>query len=104
MSLQGAIEEKIRAAFAPIHLEVVNESHKHNVPRDSETHFKVLVVSELFEGKKIMEQHRMVNNVLEEEFTNGLHALALSTKTPAKWNASSGVLHESPPCLGGSKA
>ena len=65
MSLQGAIEEKIRAAFAPIHLEVVNESHKHNVPRDSETHFKVLVVSELFEGKKIMEQHRMVNNVLE---------------------------------------
>ena len=34
----------------PSHLEVINESHMHNVPRSSETHFKVVVVAEAFEG------------------------------------------------------
>ena len=36
----AAVSRKIAAAFGPAHMEVVNESHMHNVPRGSETHFK----------------------------------------------------------------
>lgn len=50
----GPIEQAITSALIeklqPIHLEVVNESYMHNVPKGSETHFKVLVVSNKFES------------------------------------------------------
>lgn len=50
----GPIEQAIRDAITeqlePVHYEVVNESYMHNVPKDSETHFKVLVVSSKFES------------------------------------------------------
>jgi BolA protein len=39
--VQIEMERKLRQAFEPTHLEVVNESYKHCVPKDSETHFKV---------------------------------------------------------------
>lgn len=48
--IEKAITEAITAKLEPIHLEVVNESYMHNVPKDAETHFKVLVVSAKFES------------------------------------------------------
>ena len=48
MSIETQITEKISDAIQPIHLEVINESHMHNVPKDSESHFKLLVVAEAF--------------------------------------------------------
>lgn len=52
--MKGPIAKAISAAlnehFQPIHLEVINESYMHNVPKDSETHFKVLVVSDKFKN------------------------------------------------------
>lgn len=48
--IEQAINEAIRTKLEPIHLEVVNESYMHNVPKGAETHFKVLVVSEKFES------------------------------------------------------
>ena len=45
MSMQERIDQKLREGFAPVLLEVENESHGHNVPRGSETHFRVLLVS-----------------------------------------------------------
>ena len=42
--LEGLMGEK------SIHLEIVNESYKHNVAKDSESHFNVLVVTDAFEG------------------------------------------------------
>ena len=52
--LQEAITAKITEAFTPEDLKIMNESHMHNVPSNSETHFKVVVVSEAFEGKKLL--------------------------------------------------
>lgn len=43
-----AIKDKLMKAFEPTHLEIINESYKHNVPKGAETHFKVLVVTEKF--------------------------------------------------------
>lgn len=59
-------------------VEVVDESYKHNVPRGTESHFKVTIVSEAFEGVKLLDRHRAVNTALEAEFEAGLHALSIS--------------------------
>ncbi len=103
MSVQETIESRIREAVAPLHLEVVNESGMHSVPEGSESHFKVVVVSDRFVGAKPIERHRMINAALKAQFESGLHALALHAWTPEEWFAKGGMAPASPPCLGGSK-
>lgn len=50
-----------------------------------ESHFKVKIVSSKFEGKRLVERHKMVYKILDEELNvKGLHALQLVTKTPAE--------------------
>lgn len=51
MNRQQTIEQKLQEALTPVYLEVVNETHMHNVPEDNESHYKVIAVSGLFEGK-----------------------------------------------------
>ena len=63
--------------FQPSHLEVINESNMHNVPKGSETHFKVVVVSDSFEGLSLVKRHRAVNEVLAQELQSGVHALSI---------------------------
>lgn len=104
MQIQNTIEQKLSEQFAPLHLEVVNESHMHNVPEGSESHFRVVLVSEGFEGRPLVQRHRAVNGVLAEELQGQVHALALHTMTPEEWFAKGGQAPESPPCLGGGKA
>jgi len=101
--VQQQIEEKLREKLAPEVLEVVNESSQHSVPAGSETHFKVTVVSRAFEGVSLVERHRLVYAALGDEMRNGLHALAITSRSPAEWDRSN-VVASSPPCLGGSKA
>lgn len=101
---RDTIEEKLIATFSPLHLEVVDESHTHNVPEGAESHFKVTLVAEQFSGKTLINRHRLVNAELKSEFDQGLHALALHTMTPEEWFAKGGESPESPQCLGGSKA
>lgn len=50
MTMQQQIEAKLAAALSPSHLEVINESYMHRVAPGSESHFKVVVVSQAFEG------------------------------------------------------
>ena len=104
MSTQATIEKKITHSLSPMHLEVVNESHMHNVAPGSESHFKVTVVSEEFEGKMLVNRHRMVNELLAQELKGPVHALALHTMTPGEWFETGGESPDSPPCLGGSAA
>ena len=103
MEVRRRIEDKLAAEFAPRVLEVVNESGMHSVPRGSETHFKVVVVSAAFEGKSLVERHRLVYQALDEELRGGVHALAITSRTPEEWARRESV-EPSPPCLGGSKA
>ena len=102
MNVADTIRQKIEAGLRPVHLEVDNESHMHSVPKGSETHFKVLVVSETFAGMGPVDRHRAVNALLAAEFASGLHALSLRTITPEQWSREGGTF-ESPKCLGGSK-
>ncbi|AUH01700.1 transcriptional regulator BolA [Pectobacteriaceae bacterium CE70] len=94
------IEAKLRSSFAPEHLEVINESYRHNVPAGSESHFKVVVVSEHFSGEKVISRHRAIYGVLAEELADSVHALALHTYTPKEWNDLKNAVPSSPPCGG----
>ena len=101
MSIQSRIEEKLGEGLAPLHLEVINESDQHNVPPGSESHFKVVVVSDAFEGKRLVAQHRLVYGLLGEELESQVHALALHTYTEAAWRERNAAAPGSPQCLGG---
>ena len=103
MSVQSDIEAKLTNNLQPAHLEVINESSNHNVPPGSESHFKVVIVTDAFEGKMLVARHRMINEILAEELQRKIHALALHTYTPAEWQELSGNAPASPPCLGGGK-
>ena len=49
-------------------------------------HWQVIIVSSSFEGKGLLEQHRIVNEALKEPLADQrIHALALKTFSPAQW-------------------
>ncbi len=104
MTVQQSIESKIKASLSPAHLEVVNESHMHSVPPGSESHFKVVVVSDAFEGVPLLRRHQTINEILADELSEAVHALSMQTLTQSEWVARNGQTMNSPPCLGGSKA
>ena len=85
-------------------LEVVNESHQHNVPPGSESHFKVVMVATGFEGQRKVARHQQVYAVLSEQISGPVHALALHTYTEKEWQQRHGQVPMSPPCLGGSQS
>ena len=85
MSLRESLQEQITARldsrFELQHLEVINESGGHNVPSGSETHFKVVLVTPEFEGLRLLQRHRLVNETLAQQLAGGVHALAVHTYT-----------------------
>ena len=103
MNVQTTIENKLAEGIHALHLEVVNESNNHNVPPGSESHFKVVLVSNDFEGQSLVARHRLINKLLAQELSNQIHALALHTYTESEWRARHGEAPLSPPCRGGAK-
>ena len=98
---ESIIIKKLEEAFSPDHLQVINESASHNVPKGSESHFKVILVSQEFEGKTAVKRHQLVYSVLAHELQSGVHALALHTYLPVEWKKQDSV-PSSPNCMGGS--
>lgn len=94
---ETTIREKLEAALVPSHLEVINESHMHKGPPGRETHFRVVVVSPKFAAQSPVARHKLVYATLGEELRAGLHALAITSRTPEEWAASNDV-PASPPC------
>jgi stress-induced morphogen len=101
--LETRLRSKIEAAFAPLHMELVNESHSHSVPKNSETHFKLVLVSARFEGLSRIARQRLVHEAVADELRAGVHALTQRTLTPTEWNSGAASGFESPECHGGSK-
>ncbi|WP_162045706.1 BolA family protein [Vibrio taketomensis] len=99
--IEETIKTKLHQQLSPIHLDVINESYMHNVAPGSESHFKVVVVSEQFEGLRLLARHRLVNQTLADELANSIHALAIHTYTPEEWKTQQSAPN-SPMCLGGS--
>lgn len=86
MQIEHSIREKLQRAFTPQALEVINESHHHaghaSSPGTGESHFRVVVVADAFQGKSRLERHRLINEVLAEELAGRVHALAIAAFTP----------------------
>ena len=104
MSVQSTIEQKIQDALKPEFLEVINESHMHNVPPGSESHFKVIIVSPDFAPLGPVQRHQAVNGILADELAGPVHALSMETHTAPEWEQRGGQRLQSPQCHGGSKA
>lgn len=95
MAAGARIKAKLQAAFSPVSIEVIDESrkhaaHAHAVKRSGtaggagETHFRVKVVSECFRGQSRVGRHRAIHQLLQTEFENGMHALAIEAKAPGE--------------------
>ena len=88
MGMSDTIAGKLNAAFSPQSLNIVNESHLHaghghHTP-NGESHFRVHIVSDAFDGKSRLERHRMINELLVVELRDNIHALAIHANTPAE--------------------
>src|SRR5436853_2244726 len=88
MSTKQVIINKLREAFLPESLDVTDESHLHEGHAGhrpgGETHFRVYIVSQVFEGKSRVERHRMINTALSAELSGQVHALAISAQAPGE--------------------
>ncbi|GGE13389.1 BolA family transcriptional regulator [Aureimonas endophytica] len=91
-----SIEARLRAAFAPESLAVIDESHLHaghhhggsdhhaGFDGSGGTHFRVRIVAPGFAGLGRLARHRAVNEALREELASGVHALAIEASAPGE--------------------
>lgn len=89
MSLRQSMENKLKDAFLPVRLNVIDESHMHaghqpDMTGTGETHMRVQIVSQQFSGKSRVERHRAINGLLKPELDAGLHALAIEAAAPGE--------------------
>lgn len=88
MSIEQTMREQLMVALEPIRLDVVNESHMHaghaGSPGTGESHFQVLVIAKVFEGRSRIERHRLVNDALAGLLKNKVHALAIKAYAPGE--------------------
>jgi BolA protein len=81
MNMSAEIEQRLRAAFAPEELEVMNESHRHaghaGDDGSGESHFRVRIRAPQLAAMSRLERHRAVHAALGPEVTGRIHALAL---------------------------
>lgn len=85
MNMRAQIEQKLIKAFDPIHLEVIDESHEHKMPKGSLTNFRAVVVSEYFVGKSSHERHSKVYRALLEELDGLIKTFTVRTYDTRQW-------------------
>jgi BolA protein len=85
--LEVSIEKRLRETFEPVFLEIGNESKRHHGPPGAESHFKVQMVSKIFEGIKSLDRQRLVNELLSGELKGPIHALTMKLYSPSEWEA-----------------
>lgn len=100
----GTIRDLLHAQWAVTHVRIDNESHLHShVSANAQTHFKVVLVSQDFEGMPRVKRHQAVYQQLQTLLDQGLHALALHLYSEREWAARRACAPSSPRCQGGSK-
>lgn len=82
MNRKEIIEMKL-SVLNPHFLEIIDESalhagHAGNPNGDAESHFAIKIASKEFNNLSMVKQHRIINNILKDEFDTGLHALSIN--------------------------
>lgn len=98
IQMQQHLYSQLQDFFLPSHLEVINESHNHS-GNNPDSHFKIIIVSSKFAGKKLIDRHRLINNLFKKELQQ-IHAMAMHTYTDAEWSKKNKA-PDSPKCAGG---
>ena len=83
------IEQILTERFSPLHLRLIDDSANHAGHAGATSgggHYKVTIVSESFEGRSLLERHRMVNEALAGLIGGAIHALGLKTLAPSQWS------------------
>lgn len=102
VSMQDRISSKVMESVAPQVFDIVNESHMHAGPA-TESHFKLVVVAERFEGVSAVKRHQLLYGLLADELKGGVHALALHLYTPEEWVKAEAQVPLSPNCRGANR-
>jgi BolA family transcriptional regulator, general stress-responsive regulator len=88
MTMRDRIADKLTQGLNPERLDIVDESDRHKghagAREGGESHFRVYIVAEGFTGKSRVARHRMVYDLLGEEFAAGVHALAVQALAPGE--------------------
>jgi BolA protein len=88
------LDAALRAAFHPVLLRVADDSARHaghaGAAPGGQTHFSVLLVSAAFRGQARVARARAVHDALGAEFAAGMHALALTLRTPEEQEQAGG--------------
>lgn len=88
MTRSERIQVALTAAFAPVHLKVIDESAMHaghsGAAPGGETHYQVVIEAAYFTAMGRVARSRAVHDVLAAEFTGGMHALALKLRAPGE--------------------
>ena len=88
MRVAAEIERRLRAALAPDHLEVIDESDRHRghagARPEGESHFRIILIASEFAGKSRLERQRMVHAALGELLEREIHALAIAARAPGE--------------------
>lgn len=96
------ISNKLKTEYQPDSLQLTNESFMHAVPEGAESHFKLVIVSDRFQGLRLVQRHQHIYGLLAEQLSGPVHALALHTYTVDEWAEFQDSVPDSPACLGGS--
>ena len=101
MSVEATIESKLIEELSPARLRIDNDSKRHAGPA-TDSHFRLIIVSDAFEGNNRVGRQRMVYACLADELAGPVHALQMKCLTPAEYDAADGeVTLKAPPCGGG---
>lgn len=79
------IRRQLSEAFAPTHLHIIDESHKHKGHAGAASgagHFNVTIVSEKFTGQATLARHRLVYQAVDNLMPSEIHALSIRALTP----------------------
>ena len=95
MDIEAQMRQKLEEDLSPHTLEIMDESSMHG--RSNPSHFRVLVVSDAFEGLNRVQRHQKVYSILGTDIMSKIHAFSQQTYTLREWKES-GIQISSPPC------
>ena len=94
--IQDTIKKTLIKEFNPSVLKIVNESYMHSVPKNAETHFKLLIVSDSFNNISLVKRHQIIYKSLED-IMKQIHALSINSYDEAEYSKNPIIL-DSPNC------
>ena len=90
MKRRSKIEKIIKEVFTPYYFSVLDVSEEHrghqSFQENVESHFEIVIVSKIFNNKSKIDRHRMVNQILKEEYLSDLHSVTIKALTPEEFS------------------